>query len=122
MNALAKYRGDTGMTQEQIAAILGTTNATVSRWESEKRQPNPTMALVIESKLGIPLHELRPDLYRHEVGRKTKSNPTVDKKKTALFGFMADLVTLSADFNPEEPFWELHKDFDGRDVESGPVE
>jgi transcriptional regulator with XRE-family HTH domain len=63
MNALSKFREAKGLTQEQIAELLGTTKATVSRWESDKRRPDPAMAIEIESKLGIPREELRPDLF-----------------------------------------------------------
>jgi transcriptional regulator with XRE-family HTH domain len=38
MNALSKFRESKGLTQEQVANLLGTTKATVSRWESEKRR------------------------------------------------------------------------------------
>jgi transcriptional regulator with XRE-family HTH domain len=63
VNAIAKFRESKGLTQEQVAKLLGTTKATVSRWETETRRPDPAMAIEIEGKLGIPRQALRPDLF-----------------------------------------------------------
>jgi putative transcriptional regulator len=40
-----------GLTQEQFAAVLGTTAATVNRWENGKAQPSPMALRLIELKL-----------------------------------------------------------------------
>jgi transcriptional regulator with XRE-family HTH domain len=106
MNVLAKFRESKGLTQEQVGEILGTTKATVSRWETEKRRPDPAMAVEIEKKLGIPRHELRPDLYAESPANYAASGPS-----KSIFGCMKGMVTLPDDFNPEEPFWELQSDF-----------
>jgi transcriptional regulator with XRE-family HTH domain len=111
MNAITKFRDAKGMTQVQVALLLGTTKATVSRWESDKRRPDPAMAIEIETKLGIPRHELRPDLFQQSDNK--ASSPKKNKAKPkSIMGIMKGMVTFPPDFNPEEPFWELHKDWE----------
>ncbi len=115
MNAIAKFRLSKGLTQEQVAKLLGTTKATVSRWESEKRHPDPAMAIEIEGKLGIPRHELRPDLY----AQSGNDGPRFEKDKgkpKSIMGLMQGMVTFPADFNPAEPFWELHTEWEDFEI------
>lgn len=50
------------LTQEQLAKQLGTTKATVSRWETGERKPEPEELPKIEAKTGIPPRLLRPDI------------------------------------------------------------
>lgn len=117
MNALSKFRESKGLTQEQVADILGTTKATVSRWESEKRRPDPATTVEIERKLGIPRHELRPDLFsKSDVVGTTANSGKQKAKRKSIMGLMKGMVTLPPDFNPEEPFWELHKEWEDFEI------
>ena len=63
MNAILKYRQDHHLTQEGLAEILKTTKATVSRYESGDRKPSVKRVDDISKITGIPLHELRPDIW-----------------------------------------------------------
>jgi transcriptional regulator with XRE-family HTH domain len=119
MNAITKFRDAKGLTQEQVALLLGTTKATISRWESDKRRPDPAMAIAIETKLGIPRHELRPDLFQQS-NNKNSSRKKSKAKSKSIMGILKGMVTFPPDFNPEEPFWELHKEWD--DFEIGGME
>lgn len=117
MNALSKFRKSKGLTQEQVADILGTTKATVSRWESEKRRPDPATTVEIERKLGIPRHELRPDLFsKSDVVGTTANSGKQKAKRKSIMGLMKGMVTFPPDFNPEEPFWELHKEWEDFEI------
>jgi transcriptional regulator with XRE-family HTH domain len=57
---IAEWREKAGLTQEQLASRLDTTDVTISRWETRKRQPNLDALAAIAEALDI---ELR-DLYR----------------------------------------------------------
>jgi transcriptional regulator with XRE-family HTH domain len=57
---IAEWREKVGLTQEQLAQRLDTTDVTISRWETRKRQPNIDALAAIAEALDI---ELR-DLYR----------------------------------------------------------
>lgn len=50
------------LSQRELAELLGVTVATVSRWETGERQPEPERLSIITEKTGIPARELRPDL------------------------------------------------------------
>jgi transcriptional regulator with XRE-family HTH domain len=57
---IAEWRESKGLTQEQLAQRIDTTDVTISRWETRKRQPNLDALAAIAEALDI---ELR-DLYR----------------------------------------------------------
>ena len=58
---LVEWREQKGVTQEQLATRLGTTHVTISRWETQKRQPDLNAQAAIAEALGIEL----VDLFRH---------------------------------------------------------
>lgn len=58
---LAEWREEKGLTQQQLADRLGTSDVTVSRWETNKRRPDDDARAAIAEALDIqPI-----DLYRH---------------------------------------------------------
>lgn len=58
---LAEWRESKGLTQQQLGERLGTSDVTVSRWETRQRQPNDDARAAIAEALGIePV-----DLFRH---------------------------------------------------------
>jgi hypothetical protein len=53
--------------------------------------------------------------------RKSQIYKTKDETaRKSIMGLMKGMVTLPPDFNPEEPFWELHKEWE--DFEIGGLE
>jgi DNA-binding transcriptional regulator YdaS (Cro superfamily) len=62
--SLRAYRHAHGLSLEKMAGVFQVHKTTVLRWE-EKRVP-PERVLDIESKTGIPRHDLRPDIYPPE--------------------------------------------------------
>jgi DNA-binding transcriptional regulator YdaS (Cro superfamily) len=60
---LKTYRLANDQTQEALAAVLNVSVPTLSRWETRARQISAAQAVWIEKALGIPRHELRPDLW-----------------------------------------------------------
>ena len=50
---LAEWRDAKGLTQQQLADRLATSDVTVSRWETGKRQPNLNAQAAYAEALGI---------------------------------------------------------------------
>lgn len=58
---VAEWREDKGLTQQQLADRMGTSDVTISRWETGKRRPDMDAQAAIAEALGIePI-----DLLRH---------------------------------------------------------
>ena len=64
VHPLKAYREkqDPPLSHEKLAALLGVTRETVSRWESGTRKIKPAILPVIAERTGISPSELRPDL------------------------------------------------------------
>ncbi len=58
---IAEWRDEKGLTQQQLADRLGTSDVTVSRWETRKRQCDTDAQQAIAEALGIEWQ----DLFRH---------------------------------------------------------
>lgn len=58
---LAEWREKKGLTQEQVAQRLGTSDVTISRWETGMRRPDDDAKAAFAEALGIEF----ADLYRH---------------------------------------------------------
>ncbi len=58
---LKKYRSDTGMTQEELAARLYVTRAAVSKWETDKGYPAIDSLKLLARLMGCTLDELVSD-------------------------------------------------------------
>lgn len=56
------FRKGRCLSQRGLAALLGVSNAAVSRWESGERKLDADMLPLIVERTGIPARELRPDL------------------------------------------------------------
>lgn len=63
MDPITQYRDKRKLTQEALAALVGTTKATISRIESGKRKPSVPLARRIAKTTGISMKALRPDVY-----------------------------------------------------------
>jgi transcriptional regulator with XRE-family HTH domain len=61
---LREFRQSQCMSQEELAALLGVTVATVSRWETGDRLPDPDKLPLIEEKTGLAPAQLRPDMSK----------------------------------------------------------
>ncbi len=55
---LRKLRLERGMSQEDMAALLGTSKQVISRYETGQRSPKITVASAYAEKLGVPLSDL----------------------------------------------------------------
>lgn len=60
---LSIYREREGVTQHDVAASVGVTRWTINRIELGDRQPSIALARKIASLTGIPIAELRPDIF-----------------------------------------------------------
>lgn len=59
---LTVYRTSRNISKTELARLLGTSRANVTRWEKDNRRPGKDLLRVICKKTGIPAWELRPDL------------------------------------------------------------
>lgn len=56
---IAQWREHRGMTQAQLATQLGSSDVTISRWETRQRQPNLSAQEAIAEALDIEVTDLR---------------------------------------------------------------
>jgi transcriptional regulator with XRE-family HTH domain len=66
---IREWREKLGLTQDQLAGRLGTTKASISRWENKKRGPTLNVVAAIAEALDRPI----TDLFRHP------DQPSVDE-------------------------------------------
>ncbi len=65
-NYLRTHRKRTGLTQDELALLLGCKSGTkVSRYERLTREPNLETAFACQAIFGVPAHELFPGLYQN---------------------------------------------------------
>lgn len=55
---MKKYRHAKGMTQQELADLLGVSNKSVSRWESDGGYPDVTMLVPLARALGVTVDDL----------------------------------------------------------------
>jgi DNA-binding transcriptional regulator YdaS (Cro superfamily) len=113
MNALQIYLDQERGRAVQLASGLGVTAGAISQWE---RVPAERV-IDVERLTGIPRAELRPDLYPEDQPR--SGNEKSRKQKAgnkSIIGMFEGMVTLPPDFNPAEPFWELHDDWEESEI------
>jgi transcriptional regulator with XRE-family HTH domain len=66
---LRSERRRAGLSQEDIAALLGTSVLTISRYERRTRLPPLELALAYQAVFGTPVAELFPGRFREIVKR-----------------------------------------------------
>lgn len=55
---IAQRRIALGMTQKQLAEVIGTTQAMIARWEAAKHAPNGTTLMKLSNALNCTIDEL----------------------------------------------------------------
>jgi len=60
MNRLAKYRKQKGLSQTQLAKLIGVAQSTIAMIETGKIMPSLRTALRLSRILGVPVEELFP--------------------------------------------------------------
>jgi DNA-binding transcriptional regulator YdaS (Cro superfamily) len=101
--------------QTALAKAIGKSQGHISKWLERKYVPAESV-LAIESATGIPRQKIRPDLYPEDPQSTSLSNDSDSSKDTtkrkSIIGCMKGMVTFPPDFNPAEPFWSEHEDWD----------
>jgi len=64
IHPLKAYRQNAGITQHELAELLGVSRTTVARWESGTRKVETDRLGKIVDATGIAARDLRPDLAR----------------------------------------------------------
>jgi len=81
-NRLRQYRRQAGLSQDEIAFLLGSPDsAQVSRYEKGRHVPELRRALAYVTILGVPLAELFPGI---EASVKTEVEPRLKELRAAL--------------------------------------
>ena len=57
-DTLRQLRKERGLSQDELAALLGTTKQVISRYETKKRVPRLSVVAEFAQKLGLPLSVL----------------------------------------------------------------
>lgn len=55
---LRQIRAERGLSQDELAALLGTTKQVISRYETKKRVPRLSVVTAFAQKLGLPVSAL----------------------------------------------------------------
>ena len=98
---LLRIRFEHHMTQEEFAALLGTTKQNISRYESGAVSPKISTAAIIAEKLGITLSELSgDDNFTHGADEPTENQILPPKTVVArtVSGWMDDLPETQRKF------------------------
>jgi transcriptional regulator with XRE-family HTH domain len=61
---ISEWREHRNLTQEQLARRVGTSDVTISRWETRKRQPDLNALAAIAEALDIEPFDLRRAIMR----------------------------------------------------------
>ena len=73
LHPLREYRQKHALTQKELAIILNTSHASISRIEARKQKIDPNEAIVISEKLNNEVHYL--ELLYPDNGNKFKTYP-----------------------------------------------
>lgn len=63
LNYIAKWRKGSGLSQYDVAALIGVSQSSISRYEQGERPPPLTVALGLYIVFGVEPDECYPDLY-----------------------------------------------------------
>lgn len=74
---IAAKRKELGLTQKQLAEMLGVTDKTVSRWETGKYMPDMSLLIPLSEKLGISVFEL----LNGQDNEEDRAHPEKDREK-----------------------------------------
>ena len=64
---LRELRGEQGLTQEQLAEILGVSNRSVSRWENGRNMPDFDLLMRLARQYGVTIEEILDGERRAEI-------------------------------------------------------
>lgn len=67
MNKLKKLRENRGLSQSQLATIIGVSQKTVSAWEVGRRNPKPRELQKLEDVFEVAKEEIFFNLFRYKV-------------------------------------------------------
>ena len=83
---LRKNRNEKGLTQDELASLLGTSKQVISRYENDLRSPKVSVVADYAEKLGVSIDEL-----------------TISHKDGKLFFFFPEDDSQSDDYVPQTP-------------------
>ena len=102
---ITKFRGKTGMSQEQLAEKLGVSNKTVSKWETGKCMPDYSVVKILCEELEITVAELMDGEAAEERSVRAyddeqimdllKRTQDLEKQKNLLYGVLLIVMGIA---------------------------
>ncbi|MBU5486439.1 helix-turn-helix transcriptional regulator [Clostridium sp. MSJ-11] len=86
-------RMEKGLSQDQLAQLIGSTQRVVSNWEANKNEPSPVYIPKLSNTLNIPLEELTstPELFSDFAEKKE------DNKLLQLINALHETEVITSD-------------------------
>lgn len=104
---LRTHRRNWGLTQKELASLIGTTSGQISRYERGKRPPKFEVALACQAIFGVPPSTMFPDTYalvEEEVVRNTYRMDLALENTTSTLGLRKrELFSLALQRAIENP-------------------
>ena len=94
---LRQIRAERGLSQDELAALLGTTKQVISRYETKKRVPRLSVVTAFAQKLGLPVSALSGE----EAIMPPELMPVSGMRRVPILGSAAcgeEFVTVEDDF------------------------
>lgn len=104
-NYLKTLRKQKGLTQEQLAEMLGVTNRSVSRWETGANLPDIDIIIILSEYYDVDIR----DLLNGE--KRTAEHPTAERSDDKMLAEEKEVIVKAAEYGSERERGSMRKAF-----------
>lgn len=104
-NYLKTLRKQKGLTQEQLAEMLGVTNRSVSRWETGANLPDIDIIIILSEYYDVDIR----DLLNGE--KRTAEHPTAERSDDKMLAEEKEVIVKAAEYGSERERGSMRKVF-----------